>query len=74
MDDATGFENKLPIVIGAEHLTANTLITRNQFNETSKTFSAFYIVPDLNHHLMEGVGFSKRIKINFHSAKFKQLF
>ncbi len=63
--DATNFEKKLPIVIGAEHLTANTLIIRNQFNETSKTFSAFYIVPDLNHHLMEGLAFPKESNLVF---------
>lgn len=59
IQDASSFENKLPIVIGAEHLTANALIWRNQFNETSKTFSAMYVVPDLNHHLMEGLAFPK---------------
>ena len=63
--DAEVFENKLPIVIGAEHLTANALIVRNQFNETSKTFSSFYIVPDLNHHLMEGLAFPKESKLLF---------
>ncbi len=65
MEDAPKFLAKLPIVIGAEHLTANTLIIRNQFNETSKTFSAFYIVPDLNHHLMEGLAFPKKSNLVF---------
>jgi glucose/mannose-6-phosphate isomerase len=51
------FVNKTPIVIAAEHLSGNAQILRNQFNETSKTFSALYIVPDLNHHLMEGLQF-----------------
>ncbi len=49
--------NKTPIVIGAEHLSGNTQILRNQFNETSKTFSTNFLVPDLNHHLMEGLKF-----------------
>ena len=65
MQDAPNYESKLPIVIGAEHLTANTLILRNQFNETSKTFSAFYIVPDLNHHLMEGLAFPTNSNLVF---------
>lgn len=51
------FEEKIPIVIAAEHLAGNAQILRNQFNETSKTFSALYLVPDLNHHLMEGLQF-----------------
>ncbi|HVZ67622.1 MAG TPA: SIS domain-containing protein [Patescibacteria group bacterium] len=65
MNEAKDFVGKLPIVIGAEHLTANALIMRNQFNETSKTFSAFYIVPDLNHHLMEGLAFPKNSNLVF---------
>lgn len=59
------FENKIPIVIGAEHLSGNTQILRNQFNETSKTFSALYLVPDLNHHLMEGLRFPKNTQLHF---------
>ena len=65
MKEASVFEGKLPIVIGAEHLTANALILRNQFNETSKTFSAFYLVPDLNHHLMEGLQFPTEAPLQF---------
>jgi glucose/mannose-6-phosphate isomerase len=65
MQGAASFQGKLPIVIGAEHLTANALIWRNQFNETSKTFSAYYIVPDLNHHLMEGLAFPKNSNLVF---------
>ncbi len=59
------FENRIPIVIAAEHLTGNAQILRNQFNETSKTFSALYLVPDLNHHLMEGLQFPKDSKLYF---------
>lgn len=51
------FENKVPVIIAGEHLAGNAQILRNQFNETSKTFSCFYLVPDLNHHLMEGLQF-----------------
>lgn len=65
MRDVLNFKEKLPIVIGSEHLTANSLIIRNQFNETSKTFSSFYIVPDLNHHLMEGLAFPNDSKLIF---------
>jgi len=57
MDAVTMFEGKIPVIIAAEHLAGNGQIFRNQFNETSKTFSAFYLVPDLNHHLMEGLQF-----------------
>lgn len=70
-ENATKFTGKIPIIIGAEHLTANALIIRNQFNETSKTFSAFYTVPDLNHHLMEGLAFPKNSGLIFFIIKSK---
>ncbi len=57
MKDVEKFYGRIPIVVAAEHLSGNAQILRNQFNETSKTFSAFYLVPDLNHHLMEGLQF-----------------
>ncbi len=65
MADAHKYIGKLPIVIAAEHLSGNAQILRNQFNETSKTFSAFYLVPDLNHHLMEGLQFPQPTNLQF---------
>ncbi len=59
------FTNKIPIVIAAEHLSGNAQILRNQFNETSKAFSALYLIPDLNHHLMEGLQFPKDAQLQF---------
>lgn len=59
MHDAHAMLNKIPIIFAAEHLSGNAQILRNQFNETSKTFSAYYLIPDLNHHLMEGLKFPK---------------
>jgi glucose/mannose-6-phosphate isomerase len=65
LKESEQFENKIPIIIAAEHLAGNAQILRNQFNETSKAFSAFYLVPDLNHHLMEGLQFPKESKLFF---------
>ena len=59
------YMGKTPIVIAAEHLSGNAQILRNQFNETSKAFSAFYLVPDLNHHLMEGLAFPRPTNLVF---------
>lgn len=59
------FVDKLPVLIAAEHLAGNAQIFRNQFNETSKTFSCYYLVPDLNHHLMEGLQFPKEANLHF---------
>ena len=59
------FVNKIPVIFSAEHLSGNAQIFRNQFNETSKTFSAFYLIPDLNHHLMEGLRFPENAPLHF---------
>lgn len=45
----------LPVIFAAEFLEGNAHIMRNQFNETSKSFAAFSEIPELNHHLMEGL-------------------
>lgn len=42
-------------VIAAEHLVANANVLANQLNETSKSFSTFFALPELNHHLLEGL-------------------
>lgn len=46
---------KIPVIFAAEFLEGNAHIIRNQFNETAKSFSAFSEIPELNHHLMEGL-------------------
>ncbi|MCX6782749.1 MAG: SIS domain-containing protein [Candidatus Levybacteria bacterium] len=65
MSDAKIYIGKIPIIFGAEHLSGNAQIMRNQFNETSKTFSSYYLVPDLNHHLMEGLQFPQPSILQF---------
>jgi glucose/mannose-6-phosphate isomerase len=45
----------LPVIMTAEFLNGNGHIMRNQFNETSKVFTAYAAVPELNHHLLEGL-------------------
>lgn len=79
MNDSEELVGTLPVIFAAEHLSGNAQILRNQFNETSKAFSAFYLVPDLNHHLMEGLQFpadSKLVFLTFsspnYSAKIKK--
>lgn len=59
------FVNKIPIIFSAEHLSGNAQIVRNQFNETSKAFSSFFLIPDLNHHLMEGLQFPTGAPLHF---------
>lgn len=47
--------NSYPYFIVSEFLTGVGNATQNQFNETAKTISSFRIIPELNHHLMEGL-------------------
>lgn len=69
--DLEKYKNTIPVIFTAEHLAGNAQIFRNQFNETSKTFSAYYLVPDLNHHLMEGLAFPKEMSVIFVSFQSK---
>lgn len=50
---------KTPILVGSEFLIGGAHIFTNQLNETAKTFAAYFILPELNHHLMEGLIFPK---------------
>ncbi|MEA2088487.1 MAG: SIS domain-containing protein [Patescibacteria group bacterium] len=47
--------NKIPIIIGSEFLTGNCRAFRNQINEGPKNFSTFMEIPEINHHLLEGL-------------------
>lgn len=41
--------------LGAEHLSGSAHIAANQTNENAKTFSSYFLLPELNHHLLEGL-------------------
>lgn len=45
----------IPLLIGAEWTAGNLHAWSNQINENAKTFAAWYLLPDLNHHLLEGL-------------------
>lgn len=63
-DMSRDLEGWIPCIFAAQHLIGNAHILRNQLNETSKSFSAFEDVPELNHHLMEGLKYpaDKKLK------------
>ena len=56
---ARSSQGKVVILVGAEFLAGSTHIFRNQLNETAKNFADFYLLPELNHHLMDGLSFPK---------------
>lgn len=55
---------RIPIVTVAEHLEGMAHVTANFFNETAKTYSEYRVIPELNHHLMEGLAFPKSNEAN----------
>ena len=52
--------NKLPVIVSSDHLKGVTHAFKNQLNENSKTFSVLFDIPELNHHLMEGLAHPKK--------------
>ena len=53
---------RIPVLIASEHLYEATHTTKNQINENAKTFSVHFAIPELNHHLMEGLNFPQTNK------------
>lgn len=52
---ALKLKGKIPVLVASEHLVGSGHAFKNQLNENSKTFSALFDIPELNHHLMEGL-------------------
>ncbi|MBI3291031.1 hypothetical protein HYZ76_01985, partial [Candidatus Falkowbacteria bacterium] len=54
---AVKIKNKALIVVASEHLAGSAHVFANQTNETAKTLSAYHLISELNHHLLEGLRF-----------------
>jgi glucose/mannose-6-phosphate isomerase len=61
---ALKLNNKIPVIVSSEFLSGNVHVLRNQFNECSKLFSTYLIIPELNHYAMEGLLHPKENKKN----------
>ncbi|MHB8443036.1 MAG: SIS domain-containing protein [Patescibacteria group bacterium] len=46
---------KIPFIVGAEWSSGVSHIFSNQLNETSKNLATYFLIPELNHHLLEGL-------------------
>lgn len=53
---AQSLKDSIPVLIASEHLMGAVHVVKNQLNETAKNFSVSFDIPELNHHLMEGLG------------------
>jgi len=67
---AQKLEKHTPILVASEHLLGTTHTIKNQFNESAKTFSTLFDLPELNHHLMEGLKNPPKIRGIFHFVFF----
>ncbi len=59
---AKSLAGKTPIIVGAEHLYGNAHIMTNQINESAKQRCYYFALPELNHHLLEGLQFPAATK------------
>lgn len=48
-----------PILVVSDFLTGAGHVSTNQFNENAKIFADYKVIPEINHHLMEGLKFPK---------------
>lgn len=53
---------KVVILVASEHLAGSAYILKNQINESAKNFSALFKIPELNHHLLEGLAHPRQNK------------
>lgn len=55
-------QNKIPVIVSSEHLKGVTHAFKNQLNENAKNFAIGFDIPELNHHLMEGLAHPKKAR------------
>lgn len=54
---AVKLKDKIPVIIVADFLEGAAYAIRNPFHETAKQFALHFAIPELNHHLLEGLSF-----------------
>lgn len=52
---ARSLQGKIPVFISSEFLIGSTHVLTNQVNENSKQFAVRFPIPEMNHHLIEGL-------------------
>ena len=63
---AQKLKGKVPVIVASEHLVGSAHTFKNQLNENAKTFGLTFDIPELNHHLMEGLRNPHEIKNILH--------
>ena len=59
---ARKFLSKIPLLFASEHLVGNIHTFANQLNENAKVISAYFSLPEANHHLIEGLSSTDGIR------------
>lgn len=59
---ASALAGRLPVVVGASHTVGSAHAFANQLNETAKSFAMFFALPELNHHLLEGLRSPREVR------------
>ncbi len=49
------------VLVGAEFLEGALHVSANQANENAKTFTDYKVIPEMDHHLLEGLNFPKNL-------------
>lgn len=52
------------IIVASEFLVGTAHVFANQLNESAKNFASYFTLPELNHHLMEGLRYPESNKKN----------
>ena len=59
---AEKLQDKMPFYFSAPPLAGNIHTAANQLNENAKVFASWALLPEINHHLMEGLLFPSAVK------------
>ncbi len=56
---SVSIQKKIPVIVSAEFLGGNAHVLANQINENAKNYASYYLIPEMNHHLLEGLTFPR---------------
>jgi glucose/mannose-6-phosphate isomerase len=70
-DVAAVLKGKIAVLVASEHLKGAIHCFKNQINETAKNMSTLFDIPELNHHLLEGLAYPVTNPSNLHFLLFK---
>jgi glucose/mannose-6-phosphate isomerase len=68
---AIKLKGRIPVLVASEHLVGSAHAMKNQINEGAKTFSVLFDLPELNHHLLEGLRNPAQAKEYFYFLLFE---